>query len=143
MQTCYKCKKLQKNTSFGKDNHTKTGLSNLCNTCKRFKSDAYRKTNKGRYAAVKRVAKLKKYNFNIDLNFYIELINRPCFYCGDILDLKTNSYFIDRLNSKLGYEKQNVVPCCSICNFMKQSLSQKDFENQCDKISLYKRKRPG
>jgi hypothetical protein len=34
---------------------------------------------------------------------------------------------IDRINSAHGYVPGNVVPCCKVCNFMKQSLTQSEF----------------
>lgn len=36
---------------------------------------------------------------------------------------------IDRLDNNDGYTIDNCVPCCTICNFAKNTLSLKDFEN--------------
>lgn len=37
--------------------------------------------------------------------------------------------------SDLGYFKENVVPCCKTCNFMKLRLSQEDFVKHIQKIA--------
>ena len=41
---------------------------------------------------------------------------------------------IDRLDNKLGYEEENCVPCCYLCNRMKWSITEKDFLAQISKI---------
>jgi len=41
---------------------------------------------------------------------------------------------IDRIDSKKGYIKGNVVSCCKICNYMKQQLSQEEFFIHIEKI---------
>lgn len=46
----------------------------------------------------------------------------PCFYCG-----KSNSSGIDRLNNHAGYTIENVVSCCSDCNYMKGTMSKYQF----------------
>ena len=34
---------------------------------------------------------------------------------------------IDRIDSTLGYTSANTVPCCSLCNSMKSTLSPDNF----------------
>jgi hypothetical protein len=34
---------------------------------------------------------------------------------------------LDRIDSSKGYTRDNVEPCCVICNTMKWTLSKKDF----------------
>lgn len=41
---------------------------------------------------------------------------------------------IDRLNSSIGYEVDNCVPCCYICNRAKAQLDDKTFLNHITKI---------
>ena len=59
-------------------------------------------------------------------------LSKNCFYCNDNVKIG-----IDRVDSSKGYTIDNVVPCCSKCNWMKGVLSKEDFINQCKKISLF------
>jgi uncharacterized Fe-S cluster-containing MiaB family protein len=76
------------------------------------------------------------------------LIHQSCFYCGTaptqrqirygrkdkkkLSDVAING--IDRIDSTIGYTISNCVPCCTICNYMKQSFSQDVFLKQINKI---------
>jgi hypothetical protein len=67
-----------------------------------------------------------------------------CFYCGSEVEwAKFNivknkaSYKLDRVDSKLGYTKENCVVCCPTCNLMKLQLSSHDFINQAHKIAKH------
>jgi len=97
------------------------------------------------------IAKCKKKNieFLISENNFYELIERPCYYCGsNPKNLKTvrtsatkvKKYFyngIDRINNNKGYEKNNVVPCCNICNKAKLNLPLTEFYNWVKMIYSY------
>ena len=61
-----------------------------------------------------------------------ELLNSPCAYCGC-----DNCNGIDRVDSKLGYTIGNTVPCCAICNKMKNNFTLEVFKDKISKI--YKR----
>lgn len=67
------------------------------------------------------------------------IIRLPCHYCGlvssnsktikgqqkGLFVLRYNG--IDRVDSSLGYTKDNVVPCCKHCNFAKNDRSVDEF----------------
>jgi len=65
------------------------------------------------------------------------IVQSPCFYCKSqptdwIPRFKTGRKYvglngIDRKDSSLGYVEGNVVPCCSVCNYMKGAMSIEDF----------------
>jgi len=62
-----------------------------------------------------------------DLNCITEdefnvITSKDCTYCG-----KPGPNGIDRLDCDKGYEKENCVPCCKHCNYVKGNLSMKDF----------------
>ena len=72
-----------------------------------------------------------------------ELFQGNCFYCGiEPLQVwhhtETNGLFlnngIDRKDSGKGYIKDNCVPCCKKCNYMKRTLSVDDFLNHIQRI---------
>jgi hypothetical protein len=76
-----------------------------------------------------------------DEAFYV-LIKRNCYYCrassSNYVRRKGYPNFVysgvDRLNNKLGYTSKNIVPCCRICNAMKEKLSEQDFLEHIYKI---------
>lgn len=47
------------------------------------------------------------------------MINVLCYYCK----MKDKKYLngIDRLNNSIGYMRNNTVPCCDICNNLKNT----------------------
>jgi len=88
---------------------------------------------------------------NLKFEEFNELIGQNCYYCGaepvvheSLIDrsnksepmLKHNG--IDRLDSSIGYEKDNCVPCCYICNRAKAQLGTKEFLAHIKKIYNYR-----
>lgn len=88
---------------------------------------------------------------------WLKIVKQPCFYCGEI-DIRNRAAMdsykklrgvtlkeediekyavelngVDRLDSNKGYEMDNVVPCCGMCNRMKNKFTYKEF---IDKIKL-------
>lgn len=95
------------------------------------------------YTSYKYGAKNRNLEFNLSIEDFLDLIKKPCVYCGQpapertVSAHKKNSYNIiaqgiDRIDSSKGYSKENCVPCCTICNRMKLDLSKTEF---LDKIS--------
>lgn len=94
-------------------------------------------------------------NRDIPMNLTFEqfntLINQNCYYCGaepsvhKTSEVKANKLEpmlkhngIDRLNSSIGYELDNCVPCCYICNRAKAQLDDQSFLNHITKIYNYR-----
>ena len=80
----------------------------------------------------------------LSLEEYSYLTSNNCFYCrakpsqtrkffGDILTFNG----IDRLDSNLGYEYDNCVPCCVDCNNSKMDLSYDSFIEKIGKCFNY------
>lgn len=63
----------------------------------------------------------------------MDLSKMPCYYCNEMNDRKWNG--IDRKNNNTHYTKDNSVPCCSMCNYMKRKLDFDDFIKYCKNIS--------
>ena len=76
------------------------------------------------------IAKFGKRKWNLTFKEFMNFWQKPCYYCGS----KIKNIGLDRIDSKKGYEKDNLIPCCWICNRMKHTLGQKEFLNQCLKI---------
>jgi hypothetical protein len=85
----------------------------------------------------------KEIGGNLSREQMLTIIKKPCHYCGQyslrtIRKCPTNQYNgIDRIDSKKKYTIDNVVPCCSLCNRMKSTLSQHKFVDHCKLISTH------
>ena len=111
---------------------------------------------KVQYSHLKRRHKQNKMNGKIlDFNTFSELSKSECKYCGleyskEIEDrlnesnnkkrlsdeiLKING--IDRIDSNVGYTKENSVSCCKYCNFAKHTMSEDDFYKWIRRVYEY------
>ena len=63
----------------------------------------------------------------------LDFWQKPCHYCDDPIE----TVGIDRVDSSIGYIPGNMVPCCSMCNFMKLTSSSDDFITKCKQITEY------
>jgi hypothetical protein len=79
------------------------------------------KTMASRYAQVKSHNKLRYNNVNLSFEDYCTLISLDCIYCG--IELELSGKGLDRLDSNKGYIVENCVPCCRMCNVIKNEYS--------------------
>lgn len=91
----------------------------------------YEKRVRQGYVALNSVAKRKNYRMEITAEQFKDLLYKDCYYCGSKFQdsPKGFSYRLDRLDSSKGYTMDNVVPCCTICNRAKSTLSVEEFQN--------------
>lgn len=88
---------------------------------------AYRERNRERiryrlrhwkYSRLKYEAKRRGLEFTLTRDEFIAIrTGAVCHYCGG--SLPEYGYGIDRVNSRDGYTRENVVPCCRLCNTVK------------------------
>lgn len=92
----------------------------------------------------KRHAKDRNYIWMLSKDEVILITKQNCLYCGsepksEYKANRCNGVYIyngiDRINNKEGYCINNVVACCSKCNFMKKDMSIDEFKNHIFKIS--------
>lgn len=92
---------------------------------------------------VKRRANKYKREYDLDLQFLVELYNSQegiCPYSGCKMSFDLHSYerlSLDRKDSNKGYTKDNVIWCCWIANNMKQDMTiekMKDWISDIQKI---------
>lgn len=89
----------------------------------------YNHSFKGRFNIYKCSAIKRGLMFKITFPEFLDIINQPCYYCGG------EGYGIDRLDSSIGYLKDNITSCCSMCNYMKSTYTKNEFIERCIKIS--------
>jgi len=93
-------------------------------------------------------AKIRNINFSLTKDEYIEIVKKDCYYCGEPAPIKQpnrgkEKYVgvpvpyngVDRIDSTKGYEKENCVPCCTRCNYMKSDMNVSSFTEHILKIS--------
>lgn len=99
---CTKCGIKKLSHEFGYDRNRKTGLNYICKKCAN---------------SIHKFSNCLKYDKRFELNTcsrkeYYEIIAiGECIYChmkGDI--------GADRIDNNKGHEKDNIVPCCVVCN---------------------------
>ena len=96
------------------------------------------------YSIYKSQAKHSKREFCLSKETFAALITSNCHYCLDIPNRLLSDTFskttmfthgVDRVDSNCGYTIQNCVPCCSICNRMKNDLSTQVFRTHVAKVN--------
>ena len=111
---------------------------------------------KVQYSHLKRRHSNNKMSGNvIEFENFVKLSKSKCKYCGvehskEIEDrlnesknkkrlsdevLKING--IDRIDSNIGYTKENSVTCCKFCNFAKHTMSENDFYKWIRRVYEY------
>ena len=93
------------------------------------------KTDRTKYVQIRSDAYQRGLYFFLTEEFASHLFQQPCHYCGCLPDsLASKRMGIDRVDSGQGYFKRNVVPCCSVCNYMKNTMTTRLFLHQCKLI---------
>ena len=93
----------------------------------RRKSEKHNLTPLRKFSTYKHSAKEKGREFSITREQFMELWQKPCYYCA--APIKTIG--IDRVNNENGYTAENIVSCCSLCNYAKRGLSKSEFVALC------------
>lgn len=83
-----------------------------------------------RYRSYRSRAREKSIPFQLTLDQFKTFWQLPCFYCGG----EIATIGLDRVDNSKGYEINNLVPCCIICNRMKHVLDQELFYEHVAKI---------
>jgi len=127
MKKCCHCKKELPINMFHKNRSRNDGVHHTCIECSQ--------ADKHKYKYIRYKEGAEKRNLSFDLSereFYDFISDTNCYYCGSEYNLG-----IDRLDSNIGYEQENIVPCCGTCNIMKREMSLEKFINKCKDIVKY------
>lgn len=93
----------------------------VCKGCIKSRVTKYTKTDDGRYVHAQAIAKFRDKNWDINKADYLNLLKKPCYYCNGILD-DNGGAGLDRIENSLGYTLDNVIRCCSFCNYLRGDL---------------------
>ena len=70
-----------------------------------------------KYSRLKYQARRRGLAFVLSRDEFEEITRATCHYCGG--PLPEYGYALDRKDNTLGYTRENVVPCCEACNWIK------------------------
>lgn len=89
--------------------------------------ERYNRSLKGRFRQLKSKAKTRKIDFDLTIEQYCSVVDqKQCVYCQNVLP--PTGYGLDRIDSSKGYSIDNILPCCGICNRIKNdSLTMKEM----------------
>ena len=96
------------------------------------------------YKEYKNGALNRNLSFNLTEKEFFEITQKDCYYCSippyrERKNYRGDDFFIyngiDRVNNKIGYEINNVEPCCKHCNRAKDTMSKNDFISLCIRVS--------
>lgn len=151
MKTCFKCKESKDVSLFFKHTQTSDGYHSWCKTCcneGNIKSRAkVYSTIEGRakifLQSCKRSATKRKQVFDLTVSDVVNFWNKQnkiCAYSGVEMTLeanKLNTVSIERIDSSVGYTKENTVLVCYIINRMKSDFKYEDFYQYCSNVTSF------
>lgn len=111
---------------------------NICKQCAAIDKKEYDSTIKKYNAKLKsfiKSAKERNHNWDLTNEEAINYFKQNCYYCKKESSINKNMNGIDRVDNKKGYNLENCVSCCSMCNYMKGIFTQEDFINKCIEIA--------
>ena len=126
---------------FTNDKSKKDGKRNRCKECQRSYNTKYasnRRVSDKKYRA-KPENRFKKYQASAESRGFEWKLSRaefmvhwqkPCTHCEEPIE----TIGLDRVDSNLPYQPNNVEPCCAKCNQMKSDWSTTDWYNHMTKI---------
>jgi hypothetical protein len=96
------------------------------------------------FNSYKNGAKKRNLLIEITIKDFEEIIKKNCHYCGITPSgkIKINNEFflyngVDRKNSSLGYLKENIVPCCFVCNRGKSNMNYEEFIKYLNRVKNF------
>jgi len=136
----------------------RSGKSSRCTKCSR-KRD--RRSGTGAFSKSRNLyshrARKAGIAFPLSLEEFITFVTGACHYCGELPTKERRAYNrpsmsgtglddvglmhgIDRVDSSKSYLKDNIVPCCFVCNRMKSDFGTEFFLKHIAKIYKYNEK---
>ena len=151
MKICFKCKENKSFELFFKHRQTSDGYHSWCKECCKKGNETSRQklnsTIEGRARAFLRNAKnsavKRNQEFSITIDDIVDCWNSQwavCAYTGRNMTLeigKLNTVSIERINSKIGYTKENTILVCQAVNRMKTDFSYEEFYELCKDVAQF------
>ena len=150
-KTCFKCKETKDVNLFFKHSQTPDGLHSWCKACctignikSRNKANSKIETRARVFLRnAKNSAKKRNNEFDLTIQDIVDCWNNQyqiCAYSGIDMTLeanKLNTVSIERIDSNIGYTKDNTILVCQAINRMKSDFSYDDFYRLCSSVAKF------
>ncbi len=135
------CSEIKLRSSFTNDSSKADGKRNRCKQCQRLYNTKYasnRRASDKKYRA-KPENRLKKYKasaesrgfeWKLTKDQFMVHWQKPCTHCNEPIE----TIGLDRIDSSLPYQANNVEPCCTTCNRLKSDWTTVAWYNHMNKI---------
>ena len=151
MKTCFKCKESKSLDLFFKHKQTSDGYHSWCKDCCRDGNKQSRQklnsTIEGRARVflqnARKSADKRKQLFDLTISDVVECWKQQgeiCAYSGRHMTLYAghlNTVSIERIDSTVGYTKENTILVCQAINRMKSDFSLSDFYGLCADVAQF------
>ena len=151
MKTCFRCKQNKPIERFFKSSNTSDKLHSWCKDCCKegniTSRDKQNSTIEGRAKIFLRNAQksARKRNqiFDLTIQDIVDAWEQQyqiCAYSGREMTLKhgeLNTVSIERIDSKVGYTKENTILVCQAVNRMKSDFSYEEFYELCKDVAQF------
>ena len=75
-------------------------------------------------------------SFELSKEQFAEIVQKPCYFCGECTtECSING--VDRRDSNKPYTPENTLPCCKMCNMMKNTLNEYTFLKRIEHILTF------
>ena len=99
-------------------------------------SDEHKKSPQHKFLMYKMSARSREKVFSLTFEQSERFFRGKCVYCGQDPH-EDYLHGIDRLYNEIGYEYDNCVSCCEMCNYLKRDLHPVTFIKICENILIY------
>ena len=134
-RTCPVCKTAKDVSAFSVDSAKPLGRKYICKKCvgKQYLEYyvAHKSTSRYKYNTYRNEALRRGLCFELTYKQFLQLWRENCHYCG----CQITTIGIDRRDNNIGYTIDNCLPCCSVCNKMKQAQAYDNFLLHCHRIA--------
>ena len=144
------CDLVKLRSHFTNDSSKADGKRNRCKQCQRaynkeFASNRrasdkkYKAKPERRFAAYKASAESRGYTWDLTRDQFMVHWQVPCTHCGAEIE----TIGLDRVDSNLPYQPDNIQPCCRVCNASKSDSDLDVWYTHMDAITLHRVKALG
>jgi hypothetical protein len=97
--------------------------------------ESHKESSSYQYQIYSKNSNKKNTEFSLTFDDFQAITNNKCFYCDE--SNPRGFQGIDRIDQTVGYIRENCVPCCKMCNYMKGSLHKNVFLERVEHILTY------